>query len=529
MTAEQPDTEESLGPGSHPEPYSIFTPVQKRWIIFMIASTSVFSPLSSFIYYPAISSIAGDLGVSVELINITITSYMIVSGIAPAIIGDIADIFGRRPAYILILTVYLAANLGLGAQKSYSALLILRMVQSFGSSGTISVAYGVVADISIPAERGSYVGAVLCGPNVAPSLGPVLGGVLAEQAGWRWIFWFLSIISGVCLASILVFLPETARQIVGNGSVEAECLNKRFLEYFSAKKFGRTKIERQNRRRRLHVPNPITCLQVLFYKDTFLIVLINAVFYTTYCCVQASLASLVINIYHLTEVQAGLIYLPFGSGCALAAYLTGRVMDRDFRITAKLRGVPVEETKGHDVVSFPIEEARFRSIWIPIAVSVASTTGYGWSLDREVHLAVPLILQFFMGFMISPVFNMCGTLLVDLYPRSPATAQASNNIVRCFMSAGGLALLQILIDRLGVGWCFTLFAGLCSLTIPMVLAEKKWGMQWRAARESKLKAREALRKATTADEEQSAEMKSGSADKTAVHSSPEEGNGVVRS
>ena len=367
----------------------------------MIASTSVFSPLSSFIYYPAISSIARDLDVSVELINITITSYMIVSGIAPAIVGDIADIFGRRPAYILILTVYLAANLGLGAQKSYSALLILRMVQSFGSSGTISVAYGVVADISIPAERGSYVGAVLCGPNVAPSLGPVLGGVLAEQAGWRWIFWFLSVVSGVCLASILFFLPETARQIVGNGSGEAECLNRRFLEYLTAKKLGRTKIERQKGGRRLHVPNPITCLKVLFYKDTFLIVLINAVFYTTYCCVQASLASLVINIYHLSELQAGLIYLPFGSGCALAAYLTGmlshlvllwwllmisagRVMDRDFRIIAKLRGVPVEKARGHDVVSFPIEEARFRSIWIPIAVSVASTTGYGWSLDREV-------------------------------------------------------------------------------------------------------------------------------------------------
>ena len=102
---------------------------------------------------------------------------------------------------------------------------------------------------------------------------------------------------------------------------------------------------------------------------------------------------------------------------------------------------------------------------------------------------------------------MCGTLLVDLYPRSPATAQASNNIVRCFMSAGGLALLQILIDHLGVGWCFTLLAGLCSLTIPMVLAERRWGIQWRFARDSKLKAREALRQAIKADKEQSTEKK----------------------
>ena len=59
-------------------------------------------------------------------------------------------------------------------------------------------------------------------------------------------------------------------------------------------------------------------------------------------------------------------------------------MDRDFRITAKLRGIPVEKAKRHDVVSFPIEEARFRSIWLPIAVSVASITAYGWSLHVEV-------------------------------------------------------------------------------------------------------------------------------------------------
>ena len=62
----------------------------------------------------------------------------------------------------------------------------------------------------------------------------------------------------------------------------------------------------------------------------------------------------------------------------------GRVIDRDFRITAKHRGIPVEKAERCDVLSFPIEEARFRSIWLPIAVSVACITGYGWSLDAEV-------------------------------------------------------------------------------------------------------------------------------------------------
>jgi MFS family permease len=95
----------------------------------------MFSPLSSFIYYPAITPIAFSLHVSIELINLTITSYLVISGIAPALLGDMADTLGRRPVYIGILSIYVGANVGLALQSSYAALMVLRMVQSFGASG----------------------------------------------------------------------------------------------------------------------------------------------------------------------------------------------------------------------------------------------------------------------------------------------------------------------------------------------------------------------------------------------------------
>lgn len=121
--------------GSSNAPYSGFTNLQRKQIALMVAFAAMFSPLSSFIYYPCIDSIAKDLGVTVELINLTITSYMIVSGIAPAIIGDFADKVGRRPIYIITFIIYFAANVGLAMQRSYPVLLVLRMVQSAGSSG----------------------------------------------------------------------------------------------------------------------------------------------------------------------------------------------------------------------------------------------------------------------------------------------------------------------------------------------------------------------------------------------------------
>jgi MFS family permease len=114
--------------------FSAFTINQRRWIIAIAAFAGMFSPMSSFIFYPAITSIADDLGVTVELVNLAITTYMIVSGLVPALLGNAADKFGRRPVYLLALTLYLAANLGLSLQRTYAGLLILRMLQSAGSS-----------------------------------------------------------------------------------------------------------------------------------------------------------------------------------------------------------------------------------------------------------------------------------------------------------------------------------------------------------------------------------------------------------
>ncbi len=116
-------------------PYSIFTKNQKRGIVLLVAFAAVFSPLSSFIYYPARNALSDDLQVSLNKIDLTITSYMVVSGVIPTLVGGMADKLGRRPVYLVIFTIYVVANVGLAFQKSYPALLVLRMVQSAGSSG----------------------------------------------------------------------------------------------------------------------------------------------------------------------------------------------------------------------------------------------------------------------------------------------------------------------------------------------------------------------------------------------------------
>lgn len=99
----------------------------------------------SFIYYPAVSPLADSLHTSVALINLTITSYLIVSGVVPSIVGDLADRTGRRPLYIVTFAIYFAANIALALQDLYPALFVLRMLQSAGSSGLLALVlhYGI--------------------------------------------------------------------------------------------------------------------------------------------------------------------------------------------------------------------------------------------------------------------------------------------------------------------------------------------------------------------------------------------------
>jgi len=115
--------------------YSIFTRAEKRWIVFLVAYAGLFSPLSSFIYYPALFNLAQDLNITLTMANLSITTYMLVSGIAPSILGDMADTLGRRPLFLFAILTYTIANVGLAIQRSYPALLVLRMLQSAGSSG----------------------------------------------------------------------------------------------------------------------------------------------------------------------------------------------------------------------------------------------------------------------------------------------------------------------------------------------------------------------------------------------------------
>ncbi|KAJ0114644.1 chloramphenicol resistance protein [Diaporthe amygdali] len=492
----EPDPEALTRATSGPV-YSVFSRGMKKWIIGVVTLTSFISPMTANIYFPALNPIAHDLGVTVTLINLTLTTYMIFQGIAPTIFGDFGDMAGRRPAFIVAVLIYIVANLGLALQNNFAALLILRMVQSGGSSGTLALGYAVVADISTSAERGKYMGVVGAGINVGPSLSPVIGGLLSQYLGWRAIFWFCFIFACSVFVLYGLTVPETCRTIVGNGSVTPTGFNMTAVAWVSKKRRQRkqqkegggggtqgdvvfTEADGTVRQKpKLRFPNPLRALAVVFDKGVGLVILYNSILYLMFITTVATLSTQFKEKYGYDDLQIGLCYLPYGAGCFAAAIGQGYMLDWYYRRTAKSIGFSIDKKRGDDLSNFPIEKARIVPLYFFVAVGIVAVIVYGWVLELRPSVAAPLCLHFVIGLCITGSFGILNTLIVDLSPEAPATAVAANNFVRCEMGAAATAVIELMIAGMGTGWCFTFFALLGVVLMPILWAETKYGIKWR--------------------------------------------------
>lgn len=144
---------------------------------------------------------------------------------------------------------------------------------------------------------------------------------MVQALGWRWIFWIPAIAGGISLILIALFLPEIARSIVGNGSRQLPAIYRPLIHY------GRFKGSNRNREKaaapKFRMPNPLAALKILASRSSILITAINGIYYMDFSCLSGSMSTLFIDKYNLTELQVGLVYLPFGIGSCVGAYCSG--------------------------------------------------------------------------------------------------------------------------------------------------------------------------------------------------------------
>jgi len=381
----------------------------------------------------------------------------------------------------------MAANVGLGAQNNYAALMVLRCLQSAGSSGTVALANAVATDITTSAERGTYVSWAAAAPMLAPSIGPIIGGLLAQYAGWHSIFWFLLILVGVVAVPMAIFFPETCRKIVGDGSIPPPNWNKCYTNVLWERKALRDgKDVRYDQRdelartRHVRFPNPFGTILLLLQRECGYALLYSAILCCSFYATLSLIPSQFGNIYHFNELQISLCYIPFGMGSLVAAFNRGRMIDSNFRRHSKRLGISTDGNHQTDLTNFPIERARLEVAVPTIFLGSACIIGFGWTLQYQTNLAGPLILLFVIAFCLSASLNSVGVLMLDLYPGKAGTVTASNNLLRCLLGAGATALVLPMINGIGIGWAVSFFAFLNIATTPLLWYVMRRGPKWRA-------------------------------------------------
>jgi multidrug resistance protein len=400
-----------------------------------------------------------------------------------------SDNNGRRLSFILCYVIYIVANIGLALQTNYVALLILRMVQAVGCSAAIALAFAIVSDISTSAERGKYMGYAGAGILCGPAFGPTIGGILAQYLGWRSIFWFLAIFSGVLLIIFVFLFPETCRNVVGNGSIPARGINRSVISCIQQRKIAKKSalvLDKPDDDKQKPPPtkckislNPLATLRILADKESCIILLYNGFFFTGMMVTTSSIPDLFKQAYNLNELDIGLCYIANGMGSLLSSLTMGHVVDWNFRRHAARLNIPMSKGKQQDLSNFPIERVKFEIVLPGHAVGIIGLILFGWTVFFQTHLAGPEIALFITGFGISTAFNITNGLLIDLHRDKPAAATAAINFVRCLMSAGGSAAIIPMCRAMGSGWAFTLIGLVYVLLIGVVVWIMRKGLGWR--------------------------------------------------
>jgi len=368
-----------------------------------------------------------------------------------------------------------------------------------GASAVLAVAYGVIADVCPPADRGAMQGFAFGGANLATCLGPVIGGLVALQSGgFAWVFWALVIFGGVVLLLIAVALPETGRSVVGNGSIQARGWRRTWWDILRKRKIKKDlgaegeeckgdRSESNNcnatKKKGFRMTNPWDCLRILLWRDTAAVLWMSSSPYAVWYCVQTSIPLIYKDVYGFDELQVGLTYLTGAAGVILGSYLNGKMMDRNYRVTARSIGHTIDKVAGDNLDDFPIEKARAKGSYYLLIIYVCALAGYGWGIISHVHESVPLILQFVLGMLCTSFQQTFSALLVDVFPASPSTAAAAGNTVKCVLSAVAVAILQPVVKAVGRGWFFTILtvvSGGGGFVAAWMVKER--GMEWRGMR-----------------------------------------------
>jgi DHA2 family multidrug resistance protein len=158
------------------------------WIIFVAVMASLLEIIDISIVNVALPNMMGNLGATLSDISMVITGYAIANAIVLPVSAWLGERIGRRKYYLSCIALFTATSVACGLAPNLFSLIFFRILQGLVGGALLPTSQTLIYE-QFPKEKAGIAGAVFgMSVMIGPTLGPVLGGYLTDEFGWRMIF-----------------------------------------------------------------------------------------------------------------------------------------------------------------------------------------------------------------------------------------------------------------------------------------------------------------------------------------------------
>ncbi len=188
---------------------STISPSLRLIITITVMAATLMEVLDTSIVNVALPDMMGNLGATLDEIGWVSTGYIISNVIVLPLTGWLSDLFGRKRYLTYSVILFTLASLGCGLSRSLWPLVFWRVVQGMGGAAFLSTSQATLMEIYPPHRRGFAQAMFGIGVVMAPTLGPMVGGLITDKFSWPWIF-FVNIPIGIVAAFLCFnFIPDS--------------------------------------------------------------------------------------------------------------------------------------------------------------------------------------------------------------------------------------------------------------------------------------------------------------------------------
>ncbi|RKK93838.1 hypothetical protein BFJ71_g9411 [Fusarium oxysporum] len=398
----------------------------------LVSALTFVTPLASSMFAPGVPQLMVEFGSqSRELASFCVSVYVLGFAAGPMIFAPLSELYGRQVVYHCCNVGFIVFVIACAKAPSLSSFIAFRFL-----SGTFG---------STPITNGG-----------------VVGGVVTDALGWRWVFWIIAIMSGV-LSSVFFFASEET-----------------YAPVILARKTKRLQKETGNDRLRSKLDAGLSPAD--YFKRGILrpfkmllfspICIICGVYvglaYAYLYLLFTSLTPLFMRIYHFNTVHAGLTFLGLGVGSMIGVAYFSVSSDKYMKkkaAAAKEQGIddPAESMRPEN----RLPPLRIGAVLLPAGFFI-----YGWTAEYQTHWIAPILGTCVIGVGNLVIFMM---YLIDSFTVYAASALAANAVMRsiagAFLPLAGLPMY----DKLGMGWGNSLLGFIAAALIPAPWLFIKYG------------------------------------------------------